>query len=197
MRVLRWLVHAAPMSTTSTSRVTGDVLLVGSMPFETAEEAMRLSGEKIGPYVPSPPRRRDRRPRELGRLPPAADLLRAPRPRRDEPSRGRPRAARARRVRGGAPRRRRRPALDVPGQARRHGPALRRPRLRALRDRVLRGVQAPARRGRRPRPACASRCRCRPRTARSTAFLEDNTQWPSCTPPTSTGSAARSARRWR
>jgi hypothetical protein len=43
------------MNSTSTSRVTGDVLLVGSMPFETAAEAMRLSGEKIGPYVPSLP----------------------------------------------------------------------------------------------------------------------------------------------
>jgi hypothetical protein len=43
------------MSTTSTGRVTGDVLLVGSMPFATAEEALRLSGEKIGPYVPCLP----------------------------------------------------------------------------------------------------------------------------------------------
>ncbi len=43
------------MSATDTSRVTGDVLLVGSMPFDTAEEAMRLSGEKIGPYVPALP----------------------------------------------------------------------------------------------------------------------------------------------
>ena len=43
------------MSATQASRVPGDVLLVGSMPFDTAEEAMRLSGERIGPYVPSLP----------------------------------------------------------------------------------------------------------------------------------------------
>jgi hypothetical protein len=43
------------MSATHAGRVTGDVLLVGSMPFETAEEALRLSGERIGSYVPALP----------------------------------------------------------------------------------------------------------------------------------------------
>jgi hypothetical protein len=43
------------MSATDAGRVAGDVLLVGSMPFHTAEEAMRLSGERIGPHVSSLP----------------------------------------------------------------------------------------------------------------------------------------------
>ena len=62
----------------------------------------------------------------------------------------------------------------------------------ALRDRVLRGVPAAARRGRRSRRACASRCRCPRRTARSTGSSRTPRSGRSCTPPTGRHPRARS-----
>jgi hypothetical protein len=43
------------VSATPTSRMTGDVLLVGSMPFRSVEEVLRLSGSALGDAVSSLP----------------------------------------------------------------------------------------------------------------------------------------------
>jgi hypothetical protein len=135
-----------PTSSTSTSRLTGDVLLVGSMPFETAEEAMRSAARRSAQTCPRCPTARP-----ATASPGSASYRCGSSPHIPTSSRATARrpagAARARRLRRRAPSGRRQPALDLPREARCHRSALRRPRLRAFRAGVLR----PARGRRHPR----------------------------------------------
>ena len=153
------------MSTQENGSARSDVLLVGSLPYDTAEEALRAAGKGLKGHVAWLPDGEVGAAHQLGRDAPARSCSRrttrsSRRWRRRSTSWSSPSTD------AGAAGRGSRRHLELADQAGRDGD-VRRPRLRALRPGVLRGLQAPEGRGRgaagRALPALAARAAQRDR----------------------------------